>query len=102
MAGSLMFVALTVWTFTFTVFVHSSSEANNSSTGLLTSRRDVLNHLLNGNDTDRYDPRVPPDYEEDHPTKVDIRIHLLSFDSVSETTMFPALHGSVLDCVNIE
>ncbi|NP_001191519.1 GluClAc1 precursor [Aplysia californica] len=51
-------------------------------------RRDVLNHLLNGsNETDKYDPRVPPDYEEEHPTNVSIRIHLLSFDSVSETTM---------------
>ncbi|XP_055894512.1 glycine receptor subunit alpha-4-like isoform X2 [Biomphalaria glabrata] len=50
------------------------------------NRRDVLTQLLN-NQSNGYDPRVPPDYEEDYATDVKIKIHMLSFDSVSETTM---------------
>lgn len=48
------------------------------------SRRSLLTHLLNDKN---YDSRVPPDYEKNVPTNVSIRVHLLSFDSVSETTM---------------
>ncbi|BFZ14903.1 hypothetical protein BsWGS_17942 [Bradybaena similaris] len=67
------------------VQAHSMPSGNDSTPK---GRRDVLNLLLNSpNATDRYDPRVPPDYEEEHPTNVTIRIHVLSFDSVSETTM---------------
>ncbi|KAL8577408.1 hypothetical protein ACOMHN_060230 [Nucella lapillus] len=48
------------------------------------TRLSLLNTLLK---KDKYDARVPPDYEENVPTNVTIKIHLLSFDSVSETKM---------------
>ncbi|CAL1540984.1 unnamed protein product [Lymnaea stagnalis] len=65
---------------------HEHSTTNNTTS---VNRREVLTYLLNPNPntTDSYDPRVPPDYEEDFATDVTIKIHLLSFDSVSETTM---------------
>ncbi|XP_070197039.1 glycine receptor subunit alpha-2-like isoform X5 [Littorina saxatilis] len=48
------------------------------------TRLSLLTYLL---DTERYDSRVPPEYEKNVPTKITIRVHLLSFDSVSETRM---------------
>ncbi|XP_046380472.1 glycine receptor subunit alpha-2-like isoform X2 [Haliotis rufescens] len=54
------------------------------------SRRELISFLLNKTEADdkkAYDPRVPPEYEKDVPTNVTIKLFLLSFDSVSETTM---------------
>ncbi|XP_071088243.1 glycine receptor subunit alpha-2-like isoform X2 [Haliotis cracherodii] len=54
------------------------------------SRRELISFLLNKTEADdkkAYDPRVPPEYEKDVPTNVTIKVFLLSFDSVSETTM---------------
>ncbi|XP_050416355.1 glycine receptor subunit alpha-2 [Patella vulgata] len=52
------------------------------------TRKALLNQMINTSATeDPYDPRAPPDYEKDIPTNVTIKIFLLSFDSVSETTM---------------
>ncbi|XP_076447078.1 glycine receptor subunit alpha-4-like isoform X2 [Babylonia areolata] len=48
------------------------------------TRLSLLNSML---DKDKYDARVPPDYEKNVATNVTIKIHLLSFDSVSETKM---------------
>ncbi|XP_055958843.1 glycine receptor subunit alpha-2 [Patella vulgata] len=48
------------------------------------SRREMLNYLL---DPSKYDPRIPPDYEQDHPTNVTLQIYLLSFDTVNEAGM---------------
>ncbi|KAL8566714.1 hypothetical protein ACOMHN_050362 [Nucella lapillus] len=44
----------------------------------------LLNSLLR---KEKYDSRVPPDYEKNVPTNVTISILLLSFNSVSETRM---------------
>ncbi|XP_041357505.1 glycine receptor subunit alpha-2-like [Gigantopelta aegis] len=50
----------------------------------------LLSYLVNTTTTKEkpgYDSRVPPEYEKDVPTNVTLKIFLLSFDSVSETTM---------------
>ncbi|XP_025088016.1 LOW QUALITY PROTEIN: glycine receptor subunit alpha-4-like [Pomacea canaliculata] len=48
------------------------------------SREEVLDLLL-VNST--YNPRISPDYEQDHATKVAVQIHILSIDSINEQSM---------------
>ncbi|XP_041375259.1 glycine receptor subunit alpha-2-like isoform X2 [Gigantopelta aegis] len=46
-------------------------------------RQDVLNSLL----SQKYDSRIPPNFEDDFPTKVRVQLYILSFDSISESSM---------------
>ncbi|XP_052282816.1 glycine receptor subunit alpha-3-like [Dreissena polymorpha] len=34
-----------------------------------------------------YDPRIPPNYEEDFPVQVQVQLHITSIDSISESNM---------------
>ncbi|KAK6185564.1 hypothetical protein SNE40_007769 [Patella caerulea] len=52
---------------------------------LKTPRQAIINAILHNNKT--YDPRIPPDFENDYPTKVTVQIYVLSFDSVNEAAM---------------
>ncbi|XP_076470382.1 glycine receptor subunit alpha-2-like [Babylonia areolata] len=47
-------------------------------------REEIIKSLLNDS---MYDSRIPPNYENDFPTNVTIQLFLLSFDSVTETSM---------------
>ncbi|WAQ98674.1 GLRA3-like protein [Mya arenaria] len=45
-------------------------------------RQRTLDQLLEG-----YDPRIPPNYEEDFPVKVLVQLHITNIDSISESNM---------------
>lgn len=45
-------------------------------------RQRTLDNLL-----EHYDPRIPPNYEEDIPVTVFVQIHITNIDSISETDM---------------
>ncbi|XP_052794582.1 glycine receptor subunit alpha-3-like isoform X2 [Mya arenaria] len=45
-------------------------------------RQKTLDQLLQG-----YDPRIPPNYEEDFPVKVLVQLHITNIDSISESNM---------------
>ncbi|KAK7505254.1 hypothetical protein BaRGS_00003416, partial [Batillaria attramentaria] len=47
-------------------------------------RESTIKALLNSS---VYDNRIPPDFEEDYPTDVTIQIFVLSFDTVTESSM---------------
>ncbi|XP_062578561.1 glycine receptor subunit alpha-2-like [Saccostrea cucullata] len=47
-------------------------------------RRDILNTLLSSAE---YDPRIPPDYEKDIATEVDVQLFIISIDSINELSM---------------
>ncbi|XP_059152854.1 glycine receptor subunit alpha-2-like [Physella acuta] len=47
-------------------------------------RQDVLQILI---ENSTYNPRISPDYEQDHATTVDVQIYVLSIDTVSEQSM---------------
>ncbi|KAL8562199.1 hypothetical protein ACOMHN_005184 [Nucella lapillus] len=42
----------------------------------------VIQELLS-----KHDPKIPPNYEDNFPTRVDVQIFIVSFDSISESTM---------------
>lgn len=48
------------------------------------SRQEVLDLLLVNSS---YNPRISPDYELDHATRVAVQIHVLSIDSINEQSM---------------
>ncbi|XP_046574090.1 glycine receptor subunit alpha-2-like isoform X2 [Haliotis rubra] len=48
------------------------------------SRQDILDMLLINS---TYNPRISPDYEEDHATTVGVQVYVLSIDSVNEQSM---------------
>ncbi|XP_041360172.1 glycine receptor subunit alpha-2-like [Gigantopelta aegis] len=48
------------------------------------SRREVLASLLND---EYYDPRIPPDFEQDYPTNVTLQLHILNVDSINEGSL---------------
>ncbi|XP_076468056.1 glycine receptor subunit alpha-4-like [Babylonia areolata] len=72
-------VTLSVLSSPTTSVLTDATEGNGNNT-----RLSLLNSLLK---KDKYDSRVPPDYEKNVPTNVTINILLLSFNSVSETHM---------------
>lgn len=47
-------------------------------------RRDILNYLLN---ISTYDARIPPDYEKDMATEVDVQLEVKSIDSINAISM---------------
>lgn len=47
-------------------------------------RRDILNYLLN---ISTYDARIPPDYEKDVATEVDVQLEVTSIDSINAISM---------------
>lgn len=47
-------------------------------------RRDILNYLLNSS---KYDARIPPDYEKDVATEVDVQLFVTSIDSINAISM---------------
>nr|XP_022327528.1 glycine receptor subunit alpha-2-like [Crassostrea virginica]XP_022328182.1 glycine receptor subunit alpha-2-like [Crassostrea virginica] len=52
-------------------------------------RRDILNLLLNSS---TYDPRIPPDYEKDVATDVNVQLFVTSIDSINAVAMDYTLH----------
>ncbi|XP_041360161.1 glycine receptor subunit alpha-3-like isoform X2 [Gigantopelta aegis] len=80
---------LVVWVCTC-LTVHSPAEQSTESpdvtttnmTAAVTIREKTIHNMLNN-----YDPNIPPDFEEDFPTVVNVQVYIVSFDSISETTM---------------
>ncbi|XP_055894619.1 glycine receptor subunit alpha-2-like isoform X2 [Biomphalaria glabrata] len=77
------------WTLTVTLLLSRLCQVLSNShqhTGQFynRTRQDVLQVLLNNSS---YNPRISPDYEQDHATIVDVQIYVLSIDTVSEQSM---------------
>ncbi|XP_070191832.1 glycine receptor subunit alpha-2-like isoform X2 [Littorina saxatilis] len=67
-----------MWALVLVLFGWSSTVA------MATRREDIIKSLLNDS---VYDNRIPPNYEDNFPTNVTIQLFVLSFDSVTESSM---------------
>ncbi|KAL4235133.1 ligand-gated ion channel [Mactra antiquata] len=62
----------------------SASNGSRSTLQLIdkSERQKTIDKILNN-----YDPRIPPNYEEDFPVDVYVQLHITNIDSISESSM---------------